>query len=214
MFFIVLYSIMVISRIFLKGKLVYVYLSTGGGFTLPKNCISELDIYEGLEVDEDDITIIKRRALEISVRKDASAIITRSFLSEKNLIIKLQKKGHKKRFIRYAVKYCREYDLIDDKRFAKIAVHSLKLKGKSKRAIINYLRKCGVKEKIINKSVRSISTRDELNLLKDAIRKNYKLYEGKSDLKNKLVSSLIRKGFDCIGVQKLVALYLKNKLKN
>lgn len=213
MLFIVIYVIMVISRIYLKGRLVYLYLSTGHVFTLPKNSISELEIYEGLEVDEDDIAAIRKKAFEVSACKDASAIIKRSFLSEKNLILKLQKKGHKKRFIKYAVKYLKEYDLIDDKRFAKIAVNSLKLKGKSKKAIINYLKKCGIKNKIIEKSILKVSLKDEINMLKDAIRKCYKLYEGKYDIKNKLIKSLISKGFDYANSQRLIELYIKNKLK-
>ncbi|MDA1469788.1 RecX family transcriptional regulator [Brachyspira hyodysenteriae] len=95
----------------------------------------------------------------------------------------------------YAVSYCKEYDLIDDKRFVKIAVSSLKLKGKSKRHIIDYLKKCKVKSSLIEKASNSISDKSENKALKEAIKKYYRVYEHKENKEDYIIKALMRKGF-------------------
>ena len=148
---------MVILKMKLKGDKIHIKVSGGDVFTIPKNGLYELDLYEGMELEYDEIPHIRFRAFESAARKSAVSILKRGFISEGMLKDKLTKKGHKKRFIRHAVNYCKEYDLIDDKRFVKIAINSLKLKGKSKRHIIDYLKKNKVKPSLIEKAQNSIS---------------------------------------------------------
>lgn len=204
-----------ITKMFVKKKLVYIYLSDGGFFKVAKKGFSELDLYEGLEVDYDDITSIRVKSYEVAANKDAAILLARSFLSEKQLRQKLMKREHKKRFINSTIKYCKEYDLIDDKRFARVFLNTLRLKGKSKRAIETYLYKAGVKPKIINNALRAITIRTESKLLKDAIRKYYPLYEHKEDCKEVFIKALIRKGFDYSNTRRLIEIYIRNiKRKN
>lgn len=202
---------MIILKMKLKGDKIYIKVSGGDIFTIPKNGTYELDIYEGMELEYEEIPHIRMRAYESSAKKSAINILKRSFVSENMLKEKLSKKGHKKRFVNYAIKYCKDYDLIDDKRFVKIAVNSLKLKGKSKRYIIDYLKKSKVKNSLIEKASDSISYKIESRALKNAIRKYYKVYENKENREEYIIKTLTRKGFKYDDIKNLLKKYLKNK---
>lgn len=204
---------MFILKIKFKGDKVYIKVSGGSIFSIPKNGVYELDIYEGMEIEYEEIPHIRMRAYESSAKKSAVNILKRSFVSENMLKEKLAQKGHKKRFINYAIKYCRDYDLIDDKRFTKIAVNSLKLKGKSKRFIIDYLKKAKIKNSLIERASNSISYRSESKALKNAIRKYYKVYENKENKEEYIIRTLMRKGFKYDDIKDLLERYIKNKEK-
>lgn len=201
---------MTITKLLIKGKYTYICISDGSVIRVPRLSVSELDIYEGYELELDEITTLRLKAYEQFACKEATKMLKRGFLSQKQLWNKLYKKGHKKRFIRYAIRYCKEYDLINDKRFASIAVSSLLLKGKSKRYIERYLVLAGIKRSIIEKALRIITNKKENILLKDAIRKYYPIYKHKKDVLNLLIKSLMRKGFDYNRSKKLITLYIKN----
>lgn len=202
---------MVILKMKLKGDKIYIKVSGGTVFSIPKNGTYELDIYEGMELEYEEIPHIRLRAYESSAKKSAVNILKRSFVSENMLKEKLLKKGHKKRFINYAIKYCKDYDLIDDKRFTKIALNSLKLKGKSKRYIIDYLKKAKIKNSLIEKASNSISYKSEDKALKNAIRKYYKVYENKDNKEEYIIRTLMRKGFKYEDIKNLLDKYIKNK---
>lgn len=202
---------MVILKMKLKNDKIYIKVSGGDIFTIPKNGLYELDLYEGMELEYDEIPHIRLRAFESAARKSAISILKRGFISEGMLREKLIKKGHKKRFINYAMHYCKEYDLIDDKRFVKIAINSLKLKGKSKRHIIDYLKKNKVKLSLIEKAQNSISDKIDDKALKDAIRKYYKVYEHKDRKEDYLIKTLMRKGFKYDRIKTLVRKYIDKK---
>lgn len=202
---------MIILKMKLKGDKIYIKVSGGDTFTIPKNGTYELDIYEGMELEYEEIPHIRMRAYESAAKKSAINILKRSFVSENILKEKLSQKGHKKRFINYAIKYCKDYDLIDDKRFVKIAVNSLKLKGKSKRFIIDYLKKSKVKNSLIEKAADSISYKMENKALKNAIKKYYKVYENKENREEYIIKTLMRKGFKYDDIKNLLGKYLKNK---
>lgn len=200
---------MIILKMKLKGDKIYIKVSGGDTFTIPKNGTYELDIYEGMELEYEEIPHIRMRAYESAAKKSAINILKRSFVSENILKEKLSQKGHKKRFINYAIKYCKDYDLIDDKRFVKIAVNSLKLKGKSKRFIIDYLKKSKIKNSLIEKAADSISYKMENKALKNAIRKYYKVYENKENREEYIIKTLMRKGFKYDNIKNLLGKYLK-----
>ena len=126
-------------------------------------------------------------------------------------ILSENKKGHKKRFINYAIAYCKEYELIDDKRFAKITVNSLKLKGKSKRYIIDALKKAKLKNKTIDRVSHLITEKSEVRSLKNAIRKYYKIYENKEKRNDYIIRTLMRKGFKYDSIKKLLDKYRPHK---
>lgn len=202
---------MVIIKMKLKGDKIHIKVSGGDVFTIPKNGLYELDIYEGMDLEYEEIPHIRNKAYEAAARKSAVSILKRGFISEGMLKDKLVKKGHKKRFIRYAVSYCKEYDLIDDKRFVKVAISSLKLKGKSKRHIIDYLKKCKIKSSLIERAQNSISDKSEDKALKEAIKKYYRVYEHKENKEDYMIKALMRKGFKYDRIKQLVTIYLEKK---
>lgn len=202
---------MTILKMKLKNDKIYIKVSGGEYFTIPKNGTYELDIYEGMELEYDEIPHIRMRAYEAAAKKSAVNALRRGFLSEGMLRDKLLKKGHKKRFINYAIAYCKEYELIDDKRFAKITVNTLKLKGKSKRYILDALKKAKLKNKTIDRVSHLITEKSEVRSLKNAIRKYYKIYENKEKRNDYIIRTLMRKGFKYDSIKKLLDKYRPHK---
>lgn len=205
---------MVILKMKLKGNKIHVKVSGGEVFTIPKNGLYELELYEGMELEYDEIPHIIFKAYEAATRKSAVSILKRRFLSEGMLKDKLLKKGHKKRFIKYAIDYCKEYELIDDKRFVKISINSLKLQGKSKKHIIFHLKKCKIKPRLIEKAENSISDKIDDRALKDAIRKYYKIYEYKYNREDYIIKTLMRKGFKYDRIKTLLSKYIEKNKKD
>ena len=73
---------MIILKMKLKGNKIYIKVSGGDVFTIPKNGTYELDIYEGMEIEYEEIPHIRARAFESSVKKSAVNILKRGFVSE------------------------------------------------------------------------------------------------------------------------------------
>ena len=73
---------MVIIRMKLKGDKIYIKISGGEVFTIPKNGLYELDLYEGMELEYDEIPHIRNKAYEASARKSAVSVLKRGFISE------------------------------------------------------------------------------------------------------------------------------------
>ena len=186
---------MTILKMKLKNDKIYIKVSGGEYFTIPKNGTYELDIYEGMELEYDEIPHIRMRAYEAAAKKSAVNALRRGFLSEGMLRDKLLKKGHKKRFINYAIAYCKEYELIDDKRFAKITA----------------LKKAKLKNKTIDRVSHLITEKSEVRSLKNAIRKYYKIYENKEKRNDYIIRTLMRKGFKYDSIKKLLDKYRPHK---
>ena len=182
---------MTILKMKLKNDKIYIKVSGGEYFTIPKNGTYELDIYEGMELEYDEIPHIRMRAYEAAAKKSAVNALRRSFLSEGMLRDKLLKKGHKKRFINYAIAYCKEYELI----------------GKSKRYILDALRKAKLKNKTIERVSHLITEKNEIRSLKNAIRKYYKIYENKDNRNDYIIRTLMRKGFKYDSIKRLLNKY-------
>ena len=87
---------MVILKMKLKGDKIHIKVSGGDVFTIPKNGLYELDIYEGMELEYEEIPHIRNKAFESAARKTAVSILKRGFISEGMLKDKMIKKGHKK----------------------------------------------------------------------------------------------------------------------
>ena len=202
---------MTILKMRLKGDKIYIKTSSDYVFTIPKNGTYELDIYEGMEIELDDIPYLRLRAYEAAARKCAIGILKRGFISEGMLRDKMRLKGHKNRFINFAVHYCKEYELIDDKRFVRLAITSLRLKGKSNRHIIDFLKKAKISSKLIERSKNQLSDEKDIKLLKDYIRKYYKLYEHKEKQEEYMIKALMRKGFQYDRIKSLVKIYMRNQ---
>ena len=87
---------MTILKMKLKNDKIYIKVSGGEYFTIPKNGTYELDIYEGMELEYDEIPHIRMRAYEAAAKKSAVNALRRGFLSEGMLRDKLIKRGIKK----------------------------------------------------------------------------------------------------------------------
>ena len=202
---------MTILKMRLKGDKICIKTSSDYVFTIPKNGTYELDIYEGMELEFDDIPYLRLRAYEAAAKKCAISILKRGFISEGMLRDKMRIKGHKNRFINFAIQYCKEYELLDDKRFVRLAISSLRLKGKSNRHILDYLKKAKISSRLIEKSKNKLSDEGEIKLLKEAIRKYYKVYEHKEKQEEYMIKALMRKGFKYDSIKSLVSRYIKNQ---
>lgn len=200
---------MIITEIKQKGQNILITLSDRSAISCPKSIFYNVEIYEGMEVDNDDVRYLIEKSAEESARNKAMTLLANNMMSEFQLKNKLRTKKYPERLIKNAVKFCKEYDLIDDKRFAKIALISLLKKRKSRRSIYNYLKRAGVSTRIIEKMTDKITDRRERISIDKNIVKYYPFYSSKKDPEKSLLQYLIGKGFNYGTASKRVKKYFE-----
>lgn len=200
---------MIITEIKQKGQNILITLSDRSAISCPKSIFYNVEIYEGMEVDNDDVRYLIEKSAEEAARNKAMTLLANNMMSEFQLKNKLRTKKYPERLIKDAVKFCKEYDLIDDKRFAKIALISLLKKRKSRRSIYNYLKRAGVSTRIIEKMTDKVTDRRERISIDKNIVKYYPFYSSKKDPEKSLLQYLIGKGFNYGAASKRVKKYFE-----
>ncbi len=204
---------MVITNIIEKNKNIIIYLNDGSKVKCPSYLFYNVEIYEGMEIEPNDIKLLLRAAAKETVRNKAMELLRISFLSKQQLVVKLRKRGYSERLIKDAIRFCKEYDLIDDKRFAKIALRSMLFKDKSRRAISSYMKKAGINDRIIERMIAKVSDRRERVSLKRQMIKYYPLCANKKNPEKSLLQYLLGKGFTFDMVGNMAKKYCKHMKK-
>ena len=115
--------------------------------------------------------------------------------SEKELIMKLVQKGHKKTYAENAVALLREYRYVDDERVAEIYAKDLfERKGMSTNAIVSELCRKGISREIALETVEKLDNNPILRII-DLLNKKYFRYLGDEKGVRKTVSALQRLGY-------------------
>ena len=186
---------MIITNIVQKNRTIVIYLDNGEKIRCPSHMFYNVEIYEGMEVEPYDVRTLIKTAAKENISNKAMELLGTAFLSKHQLVLKLRKRKYSEKLIKHAVRFCKEYDLLDDKRFAKIALRSMILKNKSRRSISRYMKKAGVNDRIIEKMIYKISDRREIISLKRQMIKYYPLCESKKSPEKSLLQYLLGKGF-------------------
>ncbi len=186
---------MIITRIVERNREIIISFDSGQKIKCPSYVFFHTEVYEGMDVDPREIKQLIRLAERETVRTKATELVGSSTISVHQLKEKLRKRGYSERLIKDAIKFCKEYDLVDDKRFAKIARRSLLFKNKSRRSIADYMKKAGIHERLIERNIDSITDRREKHNLMVQMKKHYPLCVNKKSPEKSLLQYLVGCGF-------------------
>lgn len=186
---------MVITKIVERNREIIISFDSGQKLKCPSYVFFHAEIYEGMDVDPHEIKELVRLAERETVRTKATELLGTSTMSVHQLKEKLRKRGYSERLIKDAIRFCKEYDLVDDKRFAKIARRTLLFKNKSRRSIASYMKKAGISDRLIERNIEKITDRRERRNLRIQMEKHYPLCANKKSPEKSLLQYLIGRGF-------------------
>ena len=178
-----------------KGKQDKIHISVDGeySFTVDETYFLSMGIYNGKEVDSDELeeireTINVRRAYNYAV-----SLLARRDHSEKELMEKLSRKGYTDG-AEEAVEKLRNSGYVSDERFARLYVRELRsLKKYGKRRIEQELYRKGIDRDIISEALDE--TDFDENELVALIERKYSRYLGDEKGIHKTINSLVRMGY-------------------
>jgi len=161
----------------------------------------------GKEVDEKELNqLIFDSEVKMAFEKASSYLASREH-SKKELFDKLLKKGYQKEVITAAIEKLEEYHYVDDELFAEqFVTQNTKY---SKMVLEGKLRQKGVSNEIIKQVLGDGDDETEFELCKKQARK----YIGSKDMtkegaKDKLIASLLRKGFKINTIKQAIKEFL------
>ncbi|MBO5936999.1 MAG: regulatory protein RecX [Clostridia bacterium] len=178
-----------------KGKQDKIHISVDGeySFTVDEAYFLSMGIYNGKEVDDDELQKIKQI---VSVRRAynyAVALLSRRDHSEKELMTKLTQKGYSDG-AEEAITKLRNGGYVSDERFARLYVRELQtLKRYGKRRIEQELYRKGIDREIIREVLDE--TEFEQDELVSLIERKYGRYLSDEKGVQKAVNGLLRMGY-------------------
>jgi regulatory protein len=114
--------------------------------------------------------------------------------SKFEIIERLKSKNYTDSVTKKVISFLEEHDFIDDAAFAPLFINSCIQKSWGPKRIRYALKRLGVSEKLIEKSLPSSEVSKEV--LKELARKKVAYYEGKKNSYPKTVNALLRKGYN------------------
>lgn len=184
------------KKVYLEGEYTFLlYNSEIRNFKLSEgDCVSD-KVYDEL------VALVNKRAI-----MRAMNILKDSQKTEKKLRDKLLQGGYTDEQTDIAVNYVKSYGYIDDKYFANYYIE-LHKDNRSKRDIEQHLMTLGVDKDVISRELEEVEI-DELPMIKEFLRKKSVDIDSFSSLepkeKNRIISSLIRKGFTYEKISKVL----------
>lgn len=178
-----------------KGKQDKIHISVDGeySFTVDETYFLSMGIYNGKEVDEDELEDIKQT---VSVRRAynyAVNLLSRRDHSERELMTKLTQKGYTDG-AEEAIAKLRDSGYVSDERFARLYVRELQtFKKYGKRRIEQELFRKGIDREIISEVLEETDF-DESELV-SLIERKYGRYLGDEKGIAKTVNGLLRMGY-------------------
>lgn len=167
---------------------------------ISENLLSKLDLFEGKEVDEEEIRKLVEEKAFTEAKEKTLRLLSHRMYSEQEIKDKLKKKGYEDDIIDKVVGDFKNSSLIDDYAFAKAFVHdSVRLNPKGSFRIAYELKKKGISEVIINKvfSEEKVVEGDFDRAFEIARRRleTLKKISDKIKIKRRLYNFLLRRGF-------------------
>lgn len=170
---------------------VNVYIDNEYSFSCDAEIVYRYGLKVSKSIDLDEIGKIVNTDNLIKAKNDTLKIIERSYKTEKELREKLLKKGYDIRTIDKAVDFAKEYNYVDDRKYAEMYMKDKgKLNGKNKLKY-DLIRK-GVEEEVIEELQNSVSGDDEAYGAELLAGKKYALISQRENDKRKLYEKLLR----------------------
>ena len=176
-----------------KGDKIHVLVDGEYYFTVDKAYFAIMDIYQGKEVEREELALLGEKAENRRAYNCAVSYLSRRDHSAKELIMKLRRKGYEESAALAVEKLCNE-GYVDDERFARMYVRELiNIKKYGRRRIEQELYRKGVDREIISLVLDEVDFgEDELCAL---IRRKYYRYLDDEKGVKKTVASLLRMGY-------------------
>ena len=178
-----------------KGKQDKIHISVDGeySFTVDEAYFLSMGIYNGKEVDSDELEEIKRIVNVRRAYNYAVSLLSRRDHSERELMTKLSQKGYADG-AEEAVSKLRDGGYVSDERFARLYVRELQtLKKYGKKRIEQELYRKGVDREIIREVLDE--TDFEQDDLVSLIERKYGRYLGDEKGLQKTINGLLRMGY-------------------
>ena len=183
-----------------------VYIDHEFAFVLYKGELSSYQIKEGTEISQGDYEVITKELLPKRATKRAMNLLKERSYTKMQLVQKLKNNYYLDEYIEAAISYVESYGYIDDLLYASdfIAYRSSQL---SKRQIEQKLLQKGIESRIIEQAFEGFYedgniVEEEKQIRSFLEKKQYVLLDDEKK-KQKLISSLLRKGFSLELIKKV-----------
>ncbi len=177
---------------------VNVYVNEDFLFACSAEIIYNYGLKSGEKIDIDKIKTIIEEDNYIKCKNDALHSIERAYKTEKQVVQKLLSKGYEKSTIEKAILFLREYNFLDDSKFADMYVKE-KLLSQGRNKIKYSLMQKGLDESLIKEKLQNIDKEKEGDSLERIGMSKYqqliKREEDTRKIYKKLGDYLMRKGY-------------------
>lgn len=197
---------MLITELLPYGKTKYkVYIDDEFAFVLS---IREVRMY-GLEVEKEVSEVQYNEIIEETIlpraKLKAMDLLKRMDRTEHELQVKLQSSGFSEQMCKEAIAYVKQFNYVNDDRFAANYIHSRKT-GKSKKMIQMELHRKGVDKTSIEHALSEAyeDTTEEDAIRREVRKKCRKLDDISFEKRMKLSSALYRKGYSYDAIQSVL----------
>ena len=187
-----------------------IFLNDEFAFVLYKSELKSNNISIGTSLDDEAISFINDNILKKRCIKRAMNLLIKGDLTEMKLRSKLADSKYSADIIDEAIKYVKSYHYIDDRRYAMNYI-AYKSSTDSKNTIRRKLIEKGVAKDIIDSCIEEYYVDDELNrdterkLIEQLVRKKCKDNSlPDNNMKQKLIASLMRKGFSYYDIEAVI----------
>lgn len=187
-----------------------IFLNDEFAFVLYKSELKSNNISIGASLDDEAISFINDNVLKKRCIKRAMNLLIKGDLTEMKLRSKLADSKYSADIIDEAIKYVKSYHYIDDRRYAMNYI-AYKSSIDSKNTIRRKLIEKGVAKDIIDSCIEEYYVDDELNrdterkLIEQLVRKKCKDNSlPDNNMKQKLIASLMRKGFSYYDIEAVI----------
>lgn len=196
-------------RAMTKGRF-EVYLNDEFAFVLYKAELKKYNIEVGRELSEDILLEIHDEVLSKRAKKRAMNLLLKSDMTEMKLRQKLVDGKYPMDIVDEAIEYVKSYKYIDDRRYAKSFI-AFQSQTNSRNVVMRKLIEKGIDKSIVIEELEEFYDNDELNagledeLIERLIRKKCKDLDSLDyESKQKLMASIMRKGFSFGSVEKVL----------
>lgn len=164
--------------------------------SIDREILKEVNIYEGMSIDEYEFNSKMEIINYKSALKSALSMLVRAPRTESELVSKLRQKDYPESAIEKVVEYLKGAGYINDEAYAESMIRGLKdNKGCSRRSLYSKLSQKGIKGDIIQQKLEDGAVDEFDTALKAALQKLHNLKGDKRDKFTKLYAFLFRKGY-------------------
>lgn len=178
---------------------VNLFINEEFAFSLSAELVYKHKLQPKQEVDVEKIKILALEDSLIKCKNTSLKIIERSYKTEKEMVEKLLSKEYEKDIVVETIKFLKEYNFIDDKKYAKMYIND-KVKKEGKNKIKYALLRKGVKEDVVLELLDTIEDDKVVEIATELAIKKLRVLEKRENdkriLSQKLYRFLMSKGYN------------------